>query len=403
MRYLLVFVVVAFMFAGEIDTLKQNAIKVKNQFFVAKTKYYLQKKQLDKLKDEYELAPNVKEQNILIAKINKQIKKLTDSFKKAKELKDKYNKLTYQIALKKYEKLSKIVQDSSEISSTGKQSCVDLDIKECKAKAYNTTKKNIEKNAKDEIVSRIKNSPIKIDKISIEDAIKTNILSYKDLDNGYFYMIGGRVNANLKVDETELFNIDKITWNEQFEEPEEMEEIPLIVVKESLPIQEPKKEEEVVSVYHSGKFVSFSYSTQSHSYSNGDKESVNGILLSGGFKYNDKDKVYFEIERANDKDGVLNIMSLNYDIAMNLKQIIYPYFGVGYGIANYKASDYKYSGSVYHFRVGSGYEINDHLEFDVSYRYTILHWSVANNNKNIDSLDMGRNIGSFNFRMSYLF
>ena len=36
------------------------------------------------------------------------------------------------------------MQDSSEISSTGKQSCVDLDIKECKAKAYNATKKDID-------------------------------------------------------------------------------------------------------------------------------------------------------------------------------------------------------------------------------------------------------------------
>jgi hypothetical protein len=262
----------------------------------------------------------------------------------------------------------------------------------------------VEKRSAETIAKRLEASGITVDPKKIETGIQTRVQRYVNLDHGYFYAMKGEVNAELVLDESEMFDVEKITWNEMFEEPKEIEQIPL----DNLPVSAPEAliepEEPAPPVYHSGYFASLVLSSQNHEISSAGSTGATGFAFQLGFKDKEKNRFYYEHEWISDgEDNDLIFKGIHVDWSIDLGRPIYPFFGVGYSIAYLKGSNYTYDGSAYHLRAGAGYELRDNMELDLTIRKSEVIWAIANGDTDIADLGISRNTLSYQLTWSYLF
>jgi hypothetical protein len=308
------------------------------------------------------------------------------------------------VAKEKHETLSRLLAKEEVIVAQKEQSCRELGPEDCRKKAYDATKKEIETFSNDAIMKRLKESGIAIDPKKIETGVQTNIQTYVNVDQGYFYAMKSDVNAELVLDEQEMFDVEKITWNEMFAEPEEIPQIPL----DNLPTPKPEEpilpEEPAPSVYHSGIFASLILSRQSHELSSSASTSAGAFGFQVGFKAKNKDRFYYEHEWiSDDEDNTLTLKGVHADWAVDLERPFYPYYGVGYSIASLEGDNYTYDGSAYHLRLGAGYEARDDMEIDLSIRKSRIIWTIANGDTGISSLGISRDTTAYQLTVSYLF
>ena len=361
-------------------------------------------KEVDALKEQYNITVGKKEKNKLADAVNEKEKAKYAQYQKTVGLKNSFNTLSYMVAKEKHDTLAKILAKEEVIVAQKEQSCRELGLEDCQKKAYNATKKEIETFSNKAIMKRVKESGIAVDPKKIETGVQTNIQSYVNVDHGYFYAMKSDVNAELVLDEQEMFDVEKITWNEMFEEPQEIPQIPL----DDLPTPQPEEpiapEEPAPSVYHSGLFASVILSTQTHELSSGSTTSAKAFGFQAGYKEKNKNRYYYEHEWiSDDKDNTLTLQGVHVDWSVDLERPFYPYYGVGYSIAALKGDNYTYDGSAYHLRVGAGYEMRDDMEVDFSMRKTRIIWTVANGNTGISSLGLSRDTTTYQITVSYLF
>lgn len=361
-------------------------------------------KEVQALKEKYNITVSKKEKNKLANTINEKEQVKYAQYQKTVALKNSFNTLSYMVAKEKHETLEKILDKEETIVAQKEQSCRELGPEDCKKKAYDATKKEVEAFSNAAIMKRVKESGIDIAPKKIEEGVQTNIQTYVNLDHGYFYAMKSEVNAKLVLDEQEMFDVEKITWNEMFEEPKEIAQIPL----DNLPIPKPEAviepEEPAPSVYHSGMFVSAILSTQKHELSGSGSTSAKSFGFQAGYKAKNKDRFYYEHEwTMDDKDNTLTYKGVHADWSVDFGRPIYPYFGVGYSIASLEGKNYTYDGSAYHLRLGAGYEVRDDMEIDLSMRKTTVIWTIANGNTGIADLGLSRSIMSYQLSVSYLF
>lgn len=361
-------------------------------------------KEVEALKEKYNITVSKKEKNKLAVTLNAKEKEKYAQYQKTLALKNSFNTLSYMVAKEKHETLSRILAKEEVIVAQKEQSCRELGLEDCQKKAYDETKKAIETFSDEAIMKRVKESGIDVDPKKVEAGVQTNVQSYVNADHGYFYAMKSDVNAELVLDEQEMFDVEKITWNEMFDEPREIPQIPL----DNLPTPKPEEpiapEEPAPPVYHSGFFASAILNTQSHERSSSGSTSAKALGFQAGFKAKNKDRYYYEHEWImDDDDNTLTLKGVHVDWAVNLERPFYPYYGVGYSIAELAGENYTYDGSAYHLRLGAGYEIRDDMEIDLGIRKSRIVWTVANGNTGISSLGLSRDITTYQITVSYLF
>jgi len=386
------------------DTKEDRLNKLKKEFDTALQEYKLLKQEIKKLKSQYFSVADITKQKELRLTINKKQKNLKEKYQKAVLLKNQFNSLSYKIAKEKFDKFKNNLEQNEVLLVQKGQSCKELTIDECKKLAYNLTKKEVEKKSKTSVLEKIEKSDNSINKEKAKENILPLITEYKTLDSGYFYLIKAKVGTKINSDEHELMNIDRITWNEEFEEPTEIPMIAKDNIKKQTPQKTPLPENSAPSVYHSGFYISALISGGQFDDGSQNSGSENGFGFGFGYKDKAKNKLYFEYQVSKDEDkNDLSFMGVHADFAINLQKIIYPYFGVGFNTATLKGDGYKYSGYGIDLRLGMGYEISDVSEIDCSYSYNSIEWTVANGDKNIADLGVGRVVQTLIVTYSYFF
>lgn len=390
--------------SAKIESLTKQMEAKKAEFNESRKALEALDKEVDALKEQYNITVSKKGKNKLAGTLNEKEKARYAQYQQTVALKNSFNTLSYMVAKEKHETLARILAKEEVIVAQKEQSCRELGLEDCQKKAYDATKKEIETYSNDAIMKRVKESGIAIDPQKVEQGVQTNIQSYVNADHGYYYAMKSDVNAKLVLDEQEMFDVEKITWNELFEEPKEIPQIPL----DNLPVPKPEEpiapEEPAPPVYHSGVFVSVTLSTQSHEISSSGSTSAKAIGFQAGFKAKNKDRFYYEYERISDDDEcTLTLHGVHADWAFDLERPVYPFYGVGYSAAALKSDHYTYDGSAYHLRVGAGYEMRDDLEVDLTIRKSRIIWTLANGNTGISSLGISRDTTSYQVTVSYLF
>lgn len=388
----------------QIKEISKKIESLKSAFYAEYSNLEKLKKEVEEIKKSYSITVKIDDKNEIAKVLNVKQNEMFESFNKCKELKEKHNILTYELAKEKHKTLSNILSQPEMAIGYYAQSCKDLELAECQKKAYNGAKKEAEKESFKTMIKKAKDSNLGLDDKDIKIGVQTNILSYSNNNSGFFYEIKTDVNAELLMDEQELFRVTRIAWNEKFDEPEEVPQLLVDNLESPTPNLIDQKEQIADSVYHSGTFVSLGLSTQIHKLSSDEDKKASAFVMQFGYKSKTKNRAYYEYERAVDSDdAVVSLHGLHMDWSINLQRALYPYVGLGYSIARLDANGYNYDGSAYHARVGVGYEISDNAEIDFSYRKSMIYWTIANESVSIVDLGMSRESSSYIISVSYLF
>ena len=386
-----------------IEAIKTRMVQQKESFNQQLGLYESQKKALDALIERYTITVDKKEKNALANQINTAKGAVAQAYAQAVELKEAYNTSAFHLAQKRHEVLSDILSEEEMVLAQKEQSCQNLSMEQCQQKAYDVSKQEVEKLSKEAIIKRVKESGIEVAPDKIEAGVQYSVQSYANVDEGYYYAIKGDVNGQLVLDERQMFPVATITWNEQFQEPEEVAQIPLDNLDTPQPEGVIDPEKVAPSVYHSGFYAALDLSLQKHALSGGGEESTYAWTLKGGFKEKDKTRYYLGYEYIDDGDAVMTLTGIHADWAVNLEKAIYPFWGVGYSIARLDGDGYDYEGAAYHLRVGGGYEMSDELQIDLMIEYERINWMVANGDTNIYDLGIYRDVTRYAVSVSYLF
>ena len=386
-----------------IEAIKSTMGEQKASFDQQLAQYQKQKEALDKLLERYTITVAKKEKNLLADQINTAKREVAAAYEKAVELKEAYNTSAFHLAQKRHEVLSKILDSEEMVLAQKEQSCLNLSVEQCRQKAYDVSKQEVEKLSKEAIIKRVEESGIEVARDKIETGVQYNVKSYAGVDEGYYFAIKGDVNGQLTLDEREMFPVATITWNEQFQEPEEVAQIPLDNLDTPQPEGLIDPEKIAPSVYHSGFYVAADLSWQDQELSGGGEVSTYALSLKGGFKQKDKTRYYLGYEYADDGDAPVTLMGVHVDWAFDMEKMIYPFWGVGYSYAKLEGDGYDYTGSAYHLRFGGGYEMSDELQIDMMIEYERLQWMVSNGDTNIYDLGIHRNVMRYAVSVSYLF
>ncbi len=386
-----------------LEAIKTRMAKEKAAFDTQLADYAAKKKSLDAAVAAYNVAQSKADKNAQARKINEAKQAASNAYAKAVELKEAYNTSAYQLAQKRHELLAALLAEEEMVLAQKENSCLNLTIDQCKQKAYDVTKQEVEKFSKEAILKRVKESGIEVAPDKVEAGVRYNVQSYANVDEGYFYALKSEVNGQLTLDERQMFPVTTITWNEQFEEPKEVAQIPLDNLTTPNPEGLIAPEEAAPSVYHSGFYVAADLTLQNHDLSGGGSEDAYGVALKAGFKEKDKTRYYLAYEWIDDGATTITLTGIQVDWAVNLEKAIYPFWGLGYSIAKLNGKGYDYEGAAYHARLGAGYEATDDLQVDLILEFERVNWMVANGNTNIYDLGIYRNIMRYGVSVSYLF